>query len=83
MLGNIAKRYGFPFDNPDAYGKEPTDEEATLLARALAHWVAAYGDPATTAKDIVEEVLSLNSLNPEPMSRDECVAIANVFRLDI
>lgn len=70
-------RYSQPFDAGEhaAYPAEPTDEQGTTLARALAHYVTAYADPNITAAEILEDLLTSNSASTEPMTRDECARI--------
>lgn len=75
--------YRASFDTPDAYAGEPTDAQANVLLRALAHWTAAYADPDATAKEIAREILDLNALSTDGLTRDEAVSIANVFHLEV
>jgi len=65
--------YRHPYD-PELYPVEPSDADAVVLARALAHWCNVY--PERTVREIVEDLLTCNSASTEQMTRDECVRIA-------
>jgi len=65
--------YRYPWE-PEAYEVEPTDAQAIVLARALAHWCSVY--PERTVVEIVEDILTSNGAASVQMTRDECVAIA-------
>jgi len=58
---------------------EPTDAEALMLMRALAHYCAAYASDnvgAMTVADLVSDLLESNGFSDPAATRDECVAIA-------
>jgi hypothetical protein len=65
--------YRYPYD-AEAYDVEPSDGDAVVLARALAHWCNAY--PERTAQEIVSDILEANGAAYPQMTRDECVRIA-------
>lgn len=76
--------YRHPFD-AEEYGREPTDAEANVLARALAHWITAYlpDEKDRTAQSIVLDILESNAASIEPLTRDECVRIAAAVGVEV
>lgn len=69
----------------ETYAYEPTDAQANVLARALAHWVTAYlpDEQDRTAQSIVLDILESNAASAEPMTRDECAAIAAAVGVEV
>jgi hypothetical protein len=82
--------YERPFDGvigeeSETYPEEPTDPQVNILARALAHYISAYllEEKDRTAQSIVLDILEANAASVEPMSRDECVAIARAVGVEV
>lgn len=76
-------QYRHPFDG--TYSAEPSDEEANVLARALAHWITSYlvDEKDRTAQIIVLDILESNAASIEPMTRDECERIAAAVGVEV
>ncbi len=86
----MAAQWGYAYSEPftgeetEKYPAEPTDPQATIVARAIAHWLTAYpSEKDISAQAIVLDILESNVASTDPMSRDECVAIANAVGVEV
>lgn len=80
--------YTRPFPGPQAdefYPVEPTDEQANVLARAIAHWIVAYlpDERDRTAQSIVLDILEANGASAYPLERDEAERIAAAVGVEL
>jgi hypothetical protein len=68
----------------ETYPAEPTDRQANVIVRALAHWVSAYEvEPDRTVQSVVLDVLESNGASIDPLSGDECETLAELFGLEV
>ena len=69
----------------DAMATEPTDQQANVLARALAHWIRFYlpDERDRTAQSIVLDILESNAASVDPLSRDEAERIAAAVGVEV